>query len=81
MDLEWIPTGDVRIGDRLACLLSDARSYPTVTGWSDKMLILSRYGLDDVTHRTFTVTGASWWTEDMLTFNLAEGTLIVKRGA
>jgi hypothetical protein len=59
---EWIPTSEVRIGDRLAHKLSDtAWHYTTVTGWSDRELRLSRYGLPDVTHRTFTVSGAPWW--------------------
>lgn len=27
MDIVWIPTNDVRAGDRIACLLSDASAY------------------------------------------------------
>ena len=76
---EWIPTEEVRTGDRIACLLSDARAYPTVTGWSDKTIDLSAHGLGVHVHRTFTVRRAPWWAEDMTTFNLDGKTLIVPR--
>ena len=54
---QWVPTRDVREGDQLAHKLSDTPwTYTPVTGWSDRVLKLSRYeGLSDVTHRTFTV--------------------------
>ncbi|WP_037898470.1 hypothetical protein [Streptomyces sp. NRRL S-920] len=71
---EWIDTKDVQVGDKIACLLSDARAYPRVTGWTDRVLKLS-----DVTHRTFQVSGAPWWAEDMTTFDLAGQALIVSR--
>lgn len=78
-DLEWIPTADVRTGDHIACLLSDASAYLEVTGWSDREL--SRVPGKPV-HRTFTVRGAPWWADDaMRTFGLGRETLIVKRGA
>jgi hypothetical protein len=79
MELEWIPTGDVQVGDRIACLLSDARDYLEVTGWTDKLLNLSRLGLDDVTHRTFKTKYTPWWAFDMKTFSLSGETLIVAR--
>lgn len=80
VNLVWIPTAEVKVGDRIACLLSDAQAYPTVTGWSDRVLNLSRFeGLKDVTHRTFRVSGAPWWAEDMLTDDLAGKSLIVSR--
>ncbi|WP_331725155.1 hypothetical protein OG478_53190 (plasmid) [Streptomyces phaeochromogenes] len=71
---EWIDTKDVQVGDKIACLLSDARAYPRVTGWTDRELKLS-----DVTHRTFQVTGAPWWADDMTTFDLSGQALIVSR--
>ncbi|MET9366212.1 hypothetical protein ABZX93_35665 [Streptomyces sp. NPDC006632] len=71
---EWIDTKDVQVGDKIACLLSDARAYPRVTGWTDRVLKLS-----DVTHRTFQVSGAPWWADDMTTFDLAAQALIVSR--
>lgn len=61
--LMWVPTVDVRVGDQLACLLSDAQAYPEITGWSDRLLQLSRYDLPDVVHRTFTVGWAPWWVD------------------
>ena len=76
----WIPTTEVQAGDRLALLLSDAEAYPEVTGWSDRVLELSRHGLADVTHRTFTVTGAPWWADRMdRTGDVTGQTLIVAR--
>ncbi|GHH31449.1 hypothetical protein [Streptomyces rubradiris] len=81
VELEWVPTQDVQVGDRIACLLSDAHAYPRVTGWTDRVLELSRHGLKDVTHRKFQVSEAPWWAEDMTTFNLARQALIVSREA
>jgi len=80
--LEWVPAAEIRHGDRLACLLSDAEFYPQVTGWSDRELKLSRFGLADVTHRTFAVRSAPWWVDDaMRTVDLAGQALIVRRDA
>jgi hypothetical protein len=83
---EWVPTGDVRIGDQLAHKLSDTPwTYTTVTGWSDRVLKLSRFGgnLKDVTQRTFEVSGAPWWVRAdnfMLVHSLEDGeALILKR--
>lgn len=75
--LIWVPTADVRVGDQLALLLSDAQAYPEITGWSDRLLKLSRHGLPDVVHRTFTVMWAPWWAFDMLTDGLDGESLIV----
>lgn len=61
---EWVPTAEVRVGDKLAHKLSDTPwTYTEVTGWSDRELRLSRFGpgLADVTQRTFTVSDAPWW--------------------
>ncbi|MGW3426307.1 hypothetical protein [Streptomyces phaeochromogenes] len=81
VETEWIDTKDVQVGDKIACLLSDARAYPSVTGWTDRVLELSKQGLKDVTHRTFQVSGAPWWAEDMTTFDLSGQALIVSREA
>lgn len=80
-ELEWVLTSEVKVGDKLACLLSDAEAYPVVTGWTDIVLNLSRYeGLKDVTHRTFSVPPTKWWVDHaMLTHDLASQTLIMKR--
>ncbi|MGW1627650.1 hypothetical protein [Streptomyces sp. NPDC002172] len=78
---EWIDTKDVQVGDKIACLLSDASAYPRVTGWTDRVLELSKQGLKDVTHRKFKVSGAPWWAEDMTTFDLSGQALIVSREA
>ena len=70
----WVPTGDVKVGDRIVCLLSDADAYPEVTGWSDH-----EYKTTYTTYRTFTVTGdVPWWVDDSFTsFDLARQALIV----
>lgn len=77
-DREWIPTTEVREGDQLAHKLSDTPwTYTTVTGWSDRYLTAC-----DVTHRTFTVTGAPWWVRAdnfELVADLAGQTLIRRR--
>jgi len=76
--VQWIPTKDVQVGDILPCYLSNATAYVTVTGWSDKYLKTS-----DVTHRTFTVTGAPWWVRSdnmMITSDLARETLVLGIG-
>lgn len=79
--LEWVPTGDVREGDRIACLLSDAHAFLPVTGWADKTLDLTRHGLGVHVHRVFSVANAPWWAgDDMRTHDLAGQALIVKRG-
>jgi hypothetical protein len=62
MRFEWVATSDVRIGDKIVCTLSDAEAFPTVTGWTDRVLHLGGR-LGDVTQRTFTVTGAPWWVQ------------------
>ena len=84
-ELEWIPTAEVREGDRLAMLLSDAQAFPEVTGWADREIDLTRHGLGVHVHRTFTVTPVEWWYgphhADMRTSDLAGQALIVKRGA
>ena len=84
MYLIWIPTSEVRAGDRIACLLSDARDYLTVTGWHDKKLDLAKYDLGVHVHRTFETTYAPWWVncgnDDMRTNDLAGETLIVGIG-
>jgi len=79
--VEWIPTGEVKVGDRIACLLSDAHAYPTVTGWNDKVIDLSRYGLPVSKYRIFTVSeDVHWWIdESMRTNDLERETLIVAR--
>ncbi|WP_030277157.1 hypothetical protein [Streptomyces sp. NRRL B-24484] len=59
-ELEWIPAEDVKEGMRLACRLSDASAYPTVTGWTDKHLTHS----PGTVHRHFEVSGAPWWVDD-----------------
>lgn len=77
MDTQWIATRDVRVGDRLVCSLSDAIAYPTVTGWSDR--VLSKGERYETTHRTFTVSGdVPWWVDYdrmQVTGTLADGTL------
>jgi hypothetical protein len=79
--VQWIPAADVKTGDVLPCYLSDATAYVTVTGWADKELQLSRYGLQDVTHRTFTVASAPWWVDEMdRTSDLAGETLVLGIG-
>lgn len=81
----WVPTTSVRIGDRLACLLSDAQAFPTVTGWTDKTLDLSSHGLGVIVHRVFTVRGAPWWVDDLMVTGTIDAnnrvgtTLIVSR--
>jgi hypothetical protein len=79
--VDWVPTAEVRVGDRLACLLSDAHAFPAVTGWTDRVLDLAPHSLPSVTHRTFQVSGDTpWWVdESMCTNNLANQTLIVAR--
>jgi hypothetical protein len=67
------------VGDRVACLLSDARAYPRVTGWSDRTLDLSAHGLGVHVQRTFTVGAAPWWADGMLTFALDGEVLIAAR--
>ncbi|MEV6419077.1 hypothetical protein [Streptomyces sp. NPDC051662] len=82
VDLVWVATAEVKVGDRLVCLLSDARAYPVITGWSDERLNLSRYeGLQDVIHRYFDLeSGAPWWCDDdQRRSDLAGKTLIVSR--
>ncbi|MFG3582536.1 hypothetical protein [Streptomyces sp. NPDC047990] len=76
---EWIPTRDVRVGDKIACLLSDASADLEVTGWSDKFLDLSRYALRSVTHRTFKVSWEPWWAWDMKTYDLGNKALVLSR--
>jgi hypothetical protein len=81
--VQWIPTADVKPGDQLACFLSDASAFPEVTGWADRELALSRFGLADVTHREFTVRDAPWWVRTdnfMLTSDLAGETLVLGIG-
>jgi hypothetical protein len=82
MYLRWIPTSEVAIGDRIACLLSNASAYLTVTGWADKTIDLTRYGCGVYVHRIFTTSYAPWWVagEDMRTFDLAREALIVGIG-
>lgn len=81
-ELEWIPTADVRMGDRIACLLSDAQAYYSVTGWSDRTIDLTEHNLGVSVHRTFTTLPRVWWAgNDMVTFDLAREALIVKREA
>lgn len=72
----WIPTAEVRKGDQLAHKLSDTPwTYTEVTGWSDRYLATS-----DVTHRTFTVTDAPWWVDELdRTADLAGRALIKAR--
>jgi hypothetical protein len=66
MERKWIPTHEVQVGDWLAHKLSDTPwTYTPVTGWADRELQLSRYGLADVTHRVFTVQNAPWWVDAM----------------
>ncbi|WP_188279276.1 hypothetical protein [Streptomyces sp. CBMA29] len=77
MDLQWIPTPDVRVGDRIALLLSDAQDYPVITGWTDRTLDLERHGLGSPVHRTWRVRWAPWWAFDMLTDGLDGESLIV----
>lgn len=63
--IRYVMPEQVRPGDRLCVWLSDGSAYPTVTGFSDRLLRLSRYGLEDVTHRTWQVTGdVPWWVDD-----------------
>ncbi|MCX5207476.1 hypothetical protein OG897_39500 [Streptomyces sp. NBC_00237] len=81
VEIVWIDTKDVQVGDKIACLLSDARAYPRVTGWTDRVLELSKQGLKDFTQRTFQVSGAPWWAEDMTTFDLSGQAPIVSREA
>jgi hypothetical protein len=82
VEIEEVPTLAVRLGDHVACWLSDASAYLPVTGWSDRLLKLSRFGLADVVHRTFTVRGAPWWAGTdmgMLTYDVAGTVFIVAR--
>lgn len=76
-ELEWVDVVEVRVGDRIACLLSDAEAYLVVTGWSDRELLVGTSLA--CTHRTFTVKSAPWWARDMLTADHASQELIVKR--
>ncbi|MBM4574914.1 hypothetical protein GS896_25445 [Rhodococcus hoagii] len=72
----WIDTNDVQVGDRIACLLSDAEAYPTVTGWAD-----GTYTQTDGSYRDFQVSGdRPWWVKDIdLRSDLNGKTLIVAR--
>ncbi|MFB8026901.1 MULTISPECIES: hypothetical protein [unclassified Streptomyces] len=67
---EWIATAQVRMGDRISCLLSDASADLAVTGWQDKVIDLTRYDLGTSTYRHFTVKAAPWWAADMTSFRL-----------
>ncbi len=66
-ELEWVRTTDVKVGDRIACLLSDASAFPVITGWSDKTLDLTRYELGVAIHRVFRAMPAPWWCDDAMT--------------
>jgi hypothetical protein len=69
VNIRYVLPRDVKPGDQLCCWLSDGSAYPTVVGSTSRILQLSRYGLDDVEHVTFTTTGDDpWWTDDMRTF-------------
>ena len=58
---EWIDVDDVRVGDRIVCLLSDADAYPTVAGWDD-----ITGAATGTVYRQFRVTGdRPWWVEDV----------------
>lgn len=77
-----VDTADVRVGDKIACLLSDAEWFPEVNGWHDVLLPLSRYeGLSDVTHRyfSFDAWAPCWVDESFQRHDLASKTLIVER--
>jgi len=77
MYLKWVPTAEVQRGDRIACLLSDARSFPEVTGWSDRTLG------DGYVQRIFTIGYAPWWVtcdDSMMRFALNGLALIVAIG-
>ncbi len=67
---EWIPTADVKVGDRISCLLSDASADLEVTGWEDRVIDLTRYDLGTSTYRNFKVSGEPWWAYDMKSFRL-----------
>lgn len=67
---EWIPTVQVRIGDRISCLLSGASADLEVTGWEDKVIDLTRYDLGTSTYRHFKVKSEPWWVYDMTSFQL-----------
>ncbi|MEV5883066.1 hypothetical protein AB0L74_10165 [Streptomyces sp. NPDC052020] len=67
---EWVPTKDVKVGDKISCLLSDASADLEVTGWEDKVIDLTRYGLGVSTYRHFKVSWAPWWACDMKAFRL-----------
>jgi hypothetical protein len=67
---EWIPTDQVRVGDKISCLLSDASADLEVTGWEDKVIDLTRYDLGTSTYRHFKVKWEPWWAYDMKSFRL-----------
>ncbi|MFI0553453.1 hypothetical protein [Streptomyces scabiei] len=70
IEREWIPTKDVKIGDKISCLLSDASADLEVTGWDDKVIDLTRYDLGTTTYRHFKVSWEPWWAYDMKAFQL-----------
>lgn len=77
MYLKWVPTKDVQVGDRLACLLSDGRAFPEITGWRDDTFE------DGYVQRVFTVGYAPWWVtcdESMMRHGLEGEALITAIG-
>lgn len=87
--IDRIPVSDVKVGDKIACWLSDASAYPTVTGWTDKTIDLTRYDLGVTVHRHFKTSDAPWWAVvpsahtdvDDLTFDVTATLCIVAREA
>lgn len=67
---EWILTKDVKVGDKISCLLSDASADLEVIGWEDKVIDLTRYDLGTSTYRHFKVSWEPWWAYDMKSFRL-----------
>lgn len=59
--LEWVLSADVRIGDKLAFLLSDAQAFCEVTGWDDGQYSAAVPG--QPRYRHFRVKSAPWWVE------------------
>jgi len=80
LQVAYVDTMDVRVGDQIVCMLSDATATVTVTGWTDRELDLRWPGHANPVHRTFTYTSAPWWVDKaMMTHGLAGRTHIVAR--
>lgn len=84
-EVEWVNSEDVKVGDSIVFLLSDAEAYAEVIGWSDSTRA-PHDGLGTSVRRDWNCAGVPWWAREMLftylTFDgsvTASKTLIVKR--